>query len=53
MSRAKKRTGIGVAPSFSYKFGEASKLTFGLYYYKNEDMPDYGVRMSNADVPDA
>lgn len=37
---------LGIAPSLSYAFGEGSKLTTGLYYYKNEDMPDYGVRMS-------
>lgn len=37
---------FGIAPSVSYRLDEVSKLTAGLYYYKNEDMPDYGVRMS-------
>lgn len=44
---------FGIAPSFSYNLGDASKVTLGYYYYRNEDMPDYGVRMSNEDVPDA
>lgn len=42
----------GIAPSFSYSFENGTKVTAGLYYYRNEDMPDYGVRMSSADVPD-
>ncbi|WP_158585657.1 TonB-dependent receptor [Pseudooceanicola sediminis] len=43
----------GIAPSLSYQIDEDTKVTAGLYYYKNEDMPDYGVRMSNDNVPDA
>ncbi|QOL81018.1 TonB-dependent siderophore receptor [Pseudooceanicola spongiae] len=43
----------GIAPSLSYQVDADTKVTAGLYYYKNEDMPDYGVRMSNDNVPDA
>lgn len=39
---------IGIAPTLSYAISDATKVTAGLYYYKNEDMPDYGVRMSAA-----
>lgn len=42
---------FGIAPSVSYKLNEATKVTAGLYYLKNEDMPDYGVPMSNANTP--
>ncbi len=38
----------GIAPSLSYAISDATKLTAGLYYYKNEDMPDYGVRMTGS-----
>lgn len=36
----------GVAPSLSYAISDRTKVTAGIYYYKNKDMPDYGVRMS-------
>ncbi|UFM63333.1 TonB-dependent siderophore receptor [Paracoccus sp. MA] len=42
---------FGVAPSFSYRLTDDSKITAGLYYYKDEDTPDYGVPMSNATTP--
>lgn len=42
---------FGVAPSLSYRLTESSKVTAGLYYYKDEDMPDYGVPMSNITTP--
>jgi catecholate siderophore receptor len=41
----------GVAPSFSYKLSEQTKITAGLYYYKNKDALDYGVPLSNANTP--
>ncbi|HEY0214078.1 MAG TPA: TonB-dependent siderophore receptor [Paenirhodobacter sp.] len=41
----------GIAPSVSYKLSEATKVTAGLYYLKNEDMLDYGVTWSNANTP--
>ncbi|RWR20506.1 TonB-dependent siderophore receptor [Sinirhodobacter populi] len=43
----------GIAPSVSYQLGEATKLTAGLYYFRNKDMMDYGVPWSNATTPDA
>lgn len=42
----------GIAPSVSYQLNEATKLTAGIYYFKNEDLIDYGVPLSTADVPD-
>lgn len=39
---------FGFAPSLSYQISEATKLTAGLYYFKDEDAQDYGVPLSNA-----
>ena len=43
----------GIAPSLSYDMGDAGKITAGLYYYVNHDMPDHGLTMSTANVPAA
>lgn len=40
----------GIAPSLSYKLNEASKVTVGLYYLKDEDQLDYGVALSSAAI---
>jgi catecholate siderophore receptor len=41
----------GIAPSFRYDLTEQTSLTVGLYYYRNKDMPDYGIPMTTADTP--
>lgn len=43
---------FGIAPSLSFDLGGGSKVTAGLYYLESDDMPDYGVPMSNANTPD-
>jgi len=41
----------GVAPTLSWKLNDSTTMTGGVYYYRNQDMPDYGVRLSTAAVP--
>ncbi len=44
---------FGIAPSISYRISDATKLTAGLYFYKDEGLIDYGVPLSTATTPDA
>ncbi len=39
---------LGLAPSLSYRIGDATTLTAGLYYYKDNDILDYGVPLTSA-----
>lgn len=41
---------FGIAPSLSYKIGETTKVTAGVYYFKDEDLLDYGVALSSASI---
>lgn len=41
----------GLAPSFKYDFNDQTSVTLGMYYYRNKDMPDYGIPMTTASTP--
>jgi catecholate siderophore receptor len=40
---------FGFAPSLRYDFNGTTSLTTGLYLYKSNDLPDYGVTMTTED----